>query len=63
MTQTCTVSYIFSDNFRLKSPNKLVDHPVRKGECSSTELIHKTMADRLVEFSLGPARNIAQFSK
>lgn len=48
-------------SIRLKSPNKLVDHPVRKGECSSTEFIHKTMADRLVEFSLGPARNIAQF--
>ena len=44
---------------RLKSPSKLVDQPVRKGELSSTELRHKTMADRLVEFSLGPIRNIA----
>ncbi|XP_058952483.2 uncharacterized protein C6orf118-like [Pocillopora verrucosa] len=44
---------------RLKSPSKLVDLPVRRGELSSTELRHKTMADRLVEFSLGPIRNIA----
>jgi len=44
-------------------PNQLVDLPVRRGECSSTELRHKTMADRLVEFSLGPARNIAEFSE
>ena len=46
-------------NCRLKSPSKLVDLPVRRGELSSTELRHKTMADCLVEFSLGPIRNIA----
>ena len=44
---------------RLKAPSHLVDLPVRKDELSSTELLHKTMADRLVEFSLGPIRNIA----
>ena len=48
---------------RLKSPSQLVNLPVRKGELSSTELRHKAMADRLVEFSLGPIRNIAPFSK
>ncbi|XP_073229884.1 uncharacterized protein C6orf118-like [Porites lutea] len=43
---------------RLKPPCRLTDLPVRKGELSATELRHKTMADRLVEFSLGPVRNL-----
>lgn len=55
--------FFFHANYRLKAANQLVDHPVRKGELSSTELRHKTMADRLVEFSLGPVRNMALFSK
>ncbi|XP_068698111.1 uncharacterized protein C6orf118-like isoform X1 [Montipora foliosa] len=48
---------------RLKPPSHQVDLPVRKGELSSRDLRHKTMADRLVEFSLGPVRQVAQTSK
>lgn len=51
--------YIFRVYCSLKPPCRLTDLPVRKGELSATELRHKTMADRLVEFSLGPVRNLA----
>ena len=51
--------YIFRVYCSLKPPCRLIDLPVRKGELSATELRHKTMADRLVEFSLGPVRNLA----
>ena len=44
---------------RLVPPSQLVDLPVRKGELNSTDLRHKSMEDRLLEFSLGPVRNIA----
>ena len=51
--------YIFRVYCSLKPPCRLIDLPVRKDELSATELRHKTMADRLVEFSLGPVRNLA----
>lgn len=51
--------YIFRVYCSLKPPCRLIDLPVRKGELSATDLRHKTMADRLVEFSLGPVRNLA----
>ncbi|XP_015760014.1 PREDICTED: uncharacterized protein C6orf118-like [Acropora digitifera] len=44
---------------RLVPPSHLVDFPVRKGELNPTDLRHKSMEDRLVEFSLGPVRNVA----
>ena len=51
--------YLFVFVCRLMPPSHPVDFPVRKGELNPTDLRHKSMEDRLVEFSLGPVRNVA----